>query len=121
MLLLDDEKPPLNHTEPIHKCSLKKSSINSKVNLEMERNYYDIPITEDYPDYEVKICKYLQLHNVRMAGPNIMLGDLSIQRTKKTSDRIKKTPSLLQMKRRGKLAINFVNLEVDIGIPIKND
>ena len=81
--------------------------------------YYDLPISEDAPEHEIKICAYLHSKNVRMSGPPVIVDNLYVRPVRK-SLRPKKGPSLLQSKRKEKFSKYFANLELAIEVPIKS-
>eukprot|EP00826_Nyctotherus_ovalis_P020372 TRINITY_DN16394_c0_g1_i17.p1 TRINITY_DN16394_c0_g1~~TRINITY_DN16394_c0_g1_i17.p1 ORF type:complete len:116 (+),score=16.82 TRINITY_DN16394_c0_g1_i17:131-478(+) len=108
---LEEPKPPL----------LNLDAVSLQVPKPCKVFYYDLPIRDDAPEYEIKICVYLHSKGVRMSGPSTTVDNIFTRPASKSSRQHKKGPSLLQSRRKEKFSKNFVNLELAIEVHIKSN
>ena len=95
---------------------------DSRVNAEttkFQTSYYDLPLNEGAPAYELRIYNYLKLQNVQMSHPSMKSVTFLSEGKSSGSERNLMKESSLLASRKSKLASrSFKNLALSIKVPV---
>ena len=97
---------------PVHASTPNNCHVSSPSSC-----YYDLILSEDAPDYEAKICRYLAFHDIHMSHPSVK--KVQFKAYSDSPGNSTKESSLLN-KRKHRLGMqNFKDAMLMIEVPIK--